>query len=569
MLNPYGGKLVDLMVSEDRATVLKGESLTMESITLSKRQLCDLELLINGAYSPLTGFMTKAEYTSVINDMRLSNGLLWSIPITLDISRELADRLTTGMKLGLMDQEGFMLAVIDVEDIWDIDKVEEAESVYGANDILHPGVSYLFDTVKDCYVGGKVEAIQLPVHYDFESLRNTPGELRHIFEKQGWDKVIAFGTGKPMHKLHRHITLQAAKQAEANILIQPLVGLGKPGDLEYYSRVHCYQAVLKYYPRHMTCLALLPYSTRMAGPRESIHSAIIRQNYGCSHFIIGPEHGSPPDVRQGAKRYYQRYSSQELFAKYQDEFLINAVAITEQCYVPKLQRYVPVDDIKAEELDCVRFTDDQLRESLTLNRDIPEWFSFPEVIHELSKVFKPRNKMGLTLFFTGLSGSGKSTLAKLIFAKFIEEGKRPVSLLDGDVVRHYLSNELGFSREHRDINIKRIGYVASEINKNGGVAICAPIAPYASTRDYVRRMNSQFGAFIEVHVSTPLDICEQRDRKGLYAKARKGEIKQFTGISDPYEKPENPEITIDTSMMNPTEAAQQIMLYLFKEDYID
>jgi len=569
MIKPYGGQLLNLIVEDELSLALKNQSSDYLAITLTRRQLCDLELLMNGAYSPLTGFMTQRDYESVLEDMRLSSGLLWSLPITLDVLNSVAGKIKAGDKLALMDEEGFTLAILHVEDIWKIDKEREAEKIYGTNDINHPGIRYLYKSIGDCYVGGTVEGLQLPIHYDFDSLRNTPQESRHGFEKQGWKRVVAFGTSKPMHRVHREITLQAARQAEANILIHPLVGLGKPGDLEYFSRVHCYQAIMKYYPKYMAMLSLLPYSTRMAGPREAIHNAIMRQNYGCSHIIIGPEHASPPDVRQGAKRFYERYSSQKLFATYQDELEIQAVDIREQCYVPRLKKFRSIDEIKENAEECVLYKDSQLHESLCLNQEIPEWFSYPEVIGELKKVFRPRKDMGLTLFFTGLSGSGKSTLAKLIYARFIEEGQRPVTLLDGDVVRHYLSSELGFSKEHRDINVKRIGFVASEINKNGGIAICAPIAPYAHIRDYVREINSRYGAFIEIYVATPLEICEQRDRKGLYAKARKGEIKQFTGISDPYEEPAEPEIRIDTSGHDPVEAAQYIMLYLFKEGYID
>jgi sulfate adenylyltransferase len=569
MISPYGGKLVDLLVSEENAKAFKRECGSLVAIRLSKRQLCDLELLMNGAYSPLEGFMCQDDYTSVIENMCLASGMLWSIPITLDISKTLADAIEIGSNVSLIDEEGFTLALLQVKDIWNVNKDIEVEAVYGSMDIDHPGIDYLYHSVGDCYIGGKVIGLQLPIHYDFEALRNTPQELRHAFEKQGWNKVVAFGTCKPMHRLHHEVTLAAAKEAEANILIHPLVGLGKPGDLEYFSRVHCYQAIMKYYPMHMIALSLLPYATRMAGPRESIHNAIIRQNYGCSHIIIGPEHASPLDVRQGAKRFYERYSSQQLIDRYRSELAIKPINISEKRYVPSRNAFLSIDDINANNLEYLHYKDHELYEDMSLNREIPEWFTYPEVISELKKVFKPRSEMGLTLFFTGLSGSGKSTLAKLIYARFIEEGKRPVTLLDGDIVRDHLSSELGFSKEHRDINVKRIGFVASEINKNGGIAICAPIAPYKKIRDYVRSINMTYGAFIEIYIATPLDVCEQRDRKGLYAKARKGEIKHFTGISDPYEEPTNPELLIDTSKYSPMEAAQQIMFYLFKHGYID
>lgn len=569
MSTPYGGKLVNLQVQASDVEVQKKQASDIPLLTLNKRQLCDLELLMNGAYSPLTGFMSQAEYLSVLKDMRLASGLLWSIPIVLDIPESQATALSEGDRLGLVDQEGFMLAILDVGDVWKVDKAQESQLLFGTDDPRHPGVNYLNSDVKEYYVGGQITGLHAPIHYDFEVLRKSPAELRSYFEKMGWTRTLAFSTGKPMHKVHHEITSVAARQIGANILIHPLVGTGKPGELEYFTRVHCYQAIMDYYPKHTALLSLLPYSTRMAGPREAIHSAIVRQNYGCSHILIGPEHGSPPETRQGGKRYYERYKAQQLIDQYKNELEIIPVPIEETCYVPERDQFVPEHIAEDSNDNTIRFSDSELKESLLRGKEVPEWFSYPEVITELKKIYRPRNKIGLTLFFTGLSGSGKSTLAKLVFARFIEDGNRPVTLLDGDVVRTYLSSELGFSKEHRDINVKRIGFVASEINKNGGIAICAPIAPYAEVRDYVRTINSRYGDFIEIHVATPLEVCEKRDRKGLYAKARRGEIKQFTGISDPYEEPLNPEIKIDTSKLSPTEAAQQIMLYLINEGYVD
>jgi sulfate adenylyltransferase len=569
LIKAYGGTLNNLIVSDERAERLKIKSEHFSSITLTQRQSCDLELLLNGAFSPLTGFMTQAEYNSVVTNMRLPNGLLWALPITLDINEAEVKELSIGESIGLRDQEGFMLAVLHIEDIWKPDKEIEAKEVYGTTSTYHPGIEYLTSQTHEYYIGGKIEGIQFPIHYDFETLRDTPQELRYLFNKHGWRKVIAFGTSKPMHRLHREITLTAAKKTGCHILLHPVVGMSKPGDLNYYSRVQCYQAIRKYYPKHMLMLSLLPMAMRMAGPREAIHNAIVRQNYGCSHIIIGPEHAAPPNVRQGAERFYKQNSAQQTMEKYQHELDIKMVAVEEQRYVAKLNKFLSVSEIENKDLEGVLYKDKELYSSLEKNCEVPKWFSFPEVIDELKKICKPRTKTGVTLFFTGLSGSGKSTLAKILYAKFIEEGQRPVTLLDGDVIRQYLSSELGFSKEHRDINVKRIGFVASVINKNGGIAICAPIAPYASIRSYVRDLNDQYGAFIEVHVSTPLEECEKRDRKGLYAKARKGEIKQFTGISDPYEVPDNPEIKIDTSSLTPMEAAQEIMLYLLREGYID
>jgi sulfate adenylyltransferase len=380
---------------------------------------------------------------------------------------------------------------------------------------------------------------------------------------------VAFHTSKPMHRLHRDVTLQAAREAQAHILLHPAVGMTKPGDLHYYARVHCYQAIRHHYPHKLAMLSLLPVAVRMAGPREALLNAIIRQNYGCSHIIIGPEHAAPPEVRDEGPRFYPQYAAQQLVARHQDELAIRMIPIRELRYVEERRRFVPVEELAESGEEGVCFTDKELNHHLAHSLDIPPWFTFPDVIEALRKVYPPHSRQGITLFFTGLSGSGKSTLAKIIYAKFIEEGARPVTLLDGDIVRHNLSSELGFSRAHRDINVRRIGFVASEITKNRGVAICAPIAPYAATRRAVRETIEQYGAFIEIHVSTPLEVCESRDRKGLYAKARKGIIPEFTGISDPYEEPEQPEIRIDTSEGTPMQAAQEIILHLLREGYLD
>ncbi|MHB1140960.1 MAG: bifunctional sulfate adenylyltransferase/adenylylsulfate kinase [Sulfuricaulis sp.] len=569
LIRPYGGTLQNLVATGTRAAQLKKDSQGLPAITLTQRQLCDLELIMNGAFSPLRGFMSREAYECVLEKMRLPDGLLWSMPITLDVPDTVAEKLETGGYLGLNDPEGFMLAVLRIADKWKPDRKREARLVYGTDSLNHPGVRFLFEQVHGNYVGGEIEGIQLPMHHDFETLRDTPEELRHLFEKHGWRRVVAFNTSKPMHRLHRDITLRAAKEAQANILLHPAVGMTKPGDLHYYARVHCYQAIRRHYPHNLAMLSLLPMAVRMAGPREALLNAIVRQNYGCSHFIIGPEHAAPPEVRLGGERFYPRYAAQELVAQHQEALAIRMLPVREMHYVPEDDQFLPVEQIEKEGRKGVQFTENELYDHLSHDQEIPPWFSFPDVLAELRKVCPPRRRQGITLFFTGLSGSGKSTLAKILYAKFIEAGGRPVTLLDGDVVRHNLSSELGFSRQHRDLNIRRIGFVASEITKNGGVAICAPIAPYAAARRAARELIEQHGAFIEIHVATPLEVCEARDRKGLYAKARKGLIPEFTGISDPYETPENPEIRIDTTSLTPAHAAQEIVLFLFQSGYLD
>ncbi len=390
--------------------------------------------------------------------------------------------------------------------------------------------------------------------------------------------MLAFQTSKPMHRVHKEITLQAARDAQAHILLHPTVGTTKPGDLHYYARVHCYQAIRKYYPDNLAMMSLLPMAMRMAGPKEALWHAIINKNYGCSHMLIGPEHASPPAYTQSAtqktmattaEKFYAHSAAQEYAHKHEEELGIKIIATEETRYVPEIKTFLPISHIKKDNLDSDMLTEQEVKNRLHNNTPIPDWFSYPEVLKALSKAYPAKCQQGITLFFTGLSGSGKSTLAKIIYAKMIELGARPVTLLDGDIVRHNLSSELGFSKKDRYINVRRISFVANEITKNGGIAICAPIAPYTQMRRDARTLIEQYGAFIEIHVATPLETCESRDRKGLYAKARKGVIPEFTGISDPYEQPEAPELRIDTSNFSPMEAAQEIYLYLFREGYLD
>ena len=564
-IEPYGGKLCNLVLSQEKAEDLKLEAANYPSITLTQRQVCDLELLMNGAYSPLEGFMRQDEYESVVEKMRLPDGLLWPIPITLDVPKKFIEKHTinSSSKVALQDAEGFMLAVISVESIWSPDKEQEAEKVYGTTSADHPGVCYLKEKTHSVYIGGKIQGVQLPEYYVFGVYRRAPSKQRELFIKKGWRKVIAYQTSKIIHRLQRELLLNIAKENQAHILIHPTIGSTKPGDTHYYTRVHCYEAAMKYFPEQIAMLSIMPLSMRMAGARESLWYGIIHQNYGCTHFIVGPNHAMPPQNETSACSY----EGQELIRKYQNELEIKMIPLEEHRYFAKTDSFKPVSTAKEEH--GIRFSEEKLRNDLHESKTIPQWCSYPEVLEVMKKAYPPRSKQGFTLFFTGLSGSGKSTIAKIVNAQLIEQGKRPVTLLDGDVVRLNLSSELGFSKEHRDLNIKRIGFVANEISKNYGIAICAPIAPYTKSRREVRELIEQHGTFIEIHVSTPLEVCEARDRKGLYAKARKGIIPEFTGISDPYEAPEHPELDIDTSTMSPLESAQEVILYLFQKGFLD
>jgi len=550
-----------------RAAELKAHSKDWPSWDLTARQLCDLELLMSGGFSPLRGFMNRADYEGVCHNMRLSNGTLWPMPITLDVSEEFAKKLTPwSSKIALRDPEGVMLAVLSVEDVWQPDRKAEAQSVFNSTSAAHPGADYAISKSNPWYVGGKIEELQPHAHYDFRSLRLTPAELRAEFGRLGWTTVVAFQTRNPMHRAHVELTMRAAKQVEANLLIHPSVGMTKPGDVDYFVRTRCYQLLLSKYPRGTVKLSMLPLAMRLGGPREAIWHGLIRKNHGCTHFIVGRDHAGPGKDTDG-KPFYGPYDAQELFKKHEEEMGVTMVPFQMMVYLQNEDRYIPSDEVPpgAKVLDI---SGTELRQRLNEGRDIPSWFTYPEVVQELRRSYPPRHKQGVTIFFTGLSGSGKSTIANALIIKFLEMGGRPVTLLDGDLVRKNLSSELGFSKEHRDINIRRIGYVASEITKNGGIAICAPIAPYEATRKAVRQMIEPFGGFILVHASTSLEVCEQRDRKGLYAKARAGIVKEFTGISDPYEAPTDAEVVIDTAKLSPEEAAQTILLHLEREGFV-
>ena len=566
LIEPHGGTLVNLLLSEERATELNGSSRDWPSWDLTSRQLCDLELLLNGGFSPLRGFMRRDDYESVRDSMRLGDETLWPIPITLDVPEAVAESLRPGSTLALRDPEGVMLAALQVEDVWKPDRSAEAESVFGTKNLEHPGVAFLLDQTHDFYVGGTLEGIQLPIHYDFRTLRRTPAELRAEFSRLGWRRIVAFQTRNPMHRAHQELTLRAAKEVEASLLIHPVVGLTKPGDVDHYTRVRCYEALLPRYPHQTAKLALLNLAMRMGGPREAILHAIIRKNHGCTHLIVGRDHAGPGSDSSGAP-FYGPYEAQELLKDHERELGVEMVPFKMMVYVEDQDRYMPVDEVP-DGARTLSISGTELRERLADGREVPEWFTFPEVVRELRRTHPPRHRQGFTVFFTGLSGSGKSTIANVLLVKFLEVGGRPVTLLDGDIVRKNLSSELGFSKEHRDINIRRIGFVASEITKNGGIAICAPIAPYDSVRQDNRAMIEPLGGYILVHVATPLQVCEQRDRKGLYAKARAGIIKEFTGISDPYEPPDDADVVIDTTDTTPEEAAQKIILHLEKEGYI-
>ena len=518
--------------------------MNIRSWVLTDRQLCDCEMILDGSFHPLNRFMNKEDYNLVLKEMRLSDGALFPLPITLDVDINFSKSIEIGEKIILREKEGFQIASMEIESIWEPDLLLESKTVYGTDDSFHPAVNYLLNKSNKLYIGGKIEKISMPTHYDYKKYRLSPKEVKKQFIRNGWGKIVAFQTRNPLHRAHVEMIKSSMKKLNANLLLHPVVGLTKPGDIDYYTRVRCYEHIIKKYPKNSSMLALLPLAMRMGGPREALLHSIVRKNYGCTHIIIGRDHAGPGFDSKG-NPFYGPYDAQKLIKKFQDEIKIEMVPFQFMVYVPSEKKYKPIEKInKKVEYETISGT--EMRSILERGDNIPDWFSYSEVANELRKALPPLKKRGFTIFFTGLSGSGKSTIANGILIKLLENGDRAVTLLDGDIVRTHLSSELGFSKEHRSINVKRIGFVASEITKNGGVAVCAPIAPYVSDRQSNRDLISNYGGYIEVFVNTSLEVCESRDSKGLYKLARKGKLKEFTGISDPYEKPKNPEVILNS-----------------------
>jgi len=566
LVGPHGGELVNLVITHDRADEIAMESSAWPTWVLSSRQLVDMESLINGVYTPLDGFMCRDDYESVLKSMRLKNGVFWPLPVVLRVSEEFAKKIKPGTKVSLCNQEGVMIAVLHAEDIWQPDIDFEMESIFGEKiaRILDPDKSKFKSG--DYYLGGRIEGAVQSTRLDFQALRLTPEKNRTELARLGWNNIIAYQTTKPIHKSVYKFSLNIAHNSNAKLLIQIFDNDAHPGDKKYYSLVRSLEAVLPHYPTGIARLNLLRSRLRSMGPRESLLQAIVAKNYGCSNFILDPKKYDP-SANGTAASLFSLSDYQELWSQYKDELAVNILPFEELVYVEDINDYIPAKEIP-QGAKSLSLSDDELFRRFEKDSPVPEWFSFPEVLAELRKAHLPRSEQGFTVFFTGLSGSGKSTIANALLVKLLHISDRPATLLDGDVVRRNLSSELGFSKEHRDINIRRIGFVASEITKNKGVAICAPIAPYDRIRKEVREMISRLGGFILIHVSTPLEECERRDRKGLYAKARAGIIKEFTGISDPYELPPDADLSIDTTNITPGDAVREIITYLGDQGYI-
>ncbi len=563
LITPYGGKLVNLVVSGEERQELIARSTRLPSVKISARAMCDLELLATGAFSPLDRFMRKADYERVLTEMRLTDGTLFPIPVTLPVDE---DQLPTwGEAITLCDARNNTLAVMQIEEVYHWDALREARLVLGTTDPRHPLVSEMVSWGK-VYVSGELKVIDLPKYYDFVELRRTPAQVRQLLEEMGYANVVAFQTRNPMHRIHEELTKRAAEEVNGSLLIHPVVGLTKPGDVDHYTRVRVYRALVEnYYDPKRTVLSLLPLAMRMAGPKEALWHAIIRRNYGANHFIIGRDHAGPGNDSHG-RPFYGPYEAQLMLEQYADELGVKPIQFKELIYLPDEDRYEEVSKIP-EGARTLSISGTQVREDyLAKGKELPEWFTRKETAEILQQMYPPRHRQGVCIWFTGLSGAGKSTTAEILTSLLMERG-RQVTLLDGDVVRTHLSKGLGFSREDRDTNILRIGFVAGEIARHGGTVICAAISPYRATREEVRKMVGD-ERFIEVFVDTPIEVCEARDVKGLYARARRGQITGFTGVDDPYEPPIDPEITLDTVNHTAEENARLIVQYLEEQGFL-
>ncbi|KAI6365436.1 Sulfate adenylyltransferase [Pyricularia grisea] len=567
---PHGGVLKDLLARDaPRNAELAAEAETLPALLLTERQLCDLELIITGGFSPLEGFMTEKDYNGVVKENRLTDGALFSMPITLDLSQQTIDEsgVKPGARITLRDfRDDRNLAILTVEDVYRPDKQLEAKEVFGG-DPEHPAVNYLFNTAGEFYVGGKLEAVNRLQHYDFVDLRYTPAELRTHFDKLGWSRVVAFQTRNPMHRAHRELTVRAARSHHANVLIHPVVGLTKPGDIDHFTRVRVYKALLPRYPNGMAVLGLLPLAMRMGGPREAIWHAIIRKNHGATHFIVGRDHAGPGKNSSGVD-FYGPYDAQYAVEKYKDELGIEVVPFQMMTYLPDSDEYAPIDTIE-KGVRTLNISGTELRSRLRSGRDIPEWFSYPEVVKVLRESHPPRSQQGFTIFLTGYQNSGKDQIARALQVTLNQQGGRSVSMLLGETVRSELSSELGFSREDRDKNIGRIAFVASELTRSGAAVIAAPIAPFEASRQHARELVEKHGDFYLVWVNTPLEHCEKTDKRGIYKRARAGEIKGFTGVDDPYENPVKPDLTVDVSKQSVRSIVHQIVLTLESKGLLD
>ena len=557
LIEPYGGKLVDLTIPQDAFPEALERAKALPAVRLSQRALCDLELLATGAFSPLDRFMGTKDYTRVVEEMRLADGHLFPIPVTLPVAA--GDPIKLDREVALLDSRNEIVATMMVEEIYEWDLAKTSQEVFRTSDDRHPLVAEMHRWGKQ-NISGRLRVLRLPAHFDFRELRLTPAQTRQRLAASGFEDIVAFQTRNPLHRAHEEMTKRAIEEVDGILLLHPVVGLTKPGDLDHFTRVRTYKALAaNYYDSNRIVLSLLPLAMRLAGPREALWHALMRRNYGANHMIVGRDHASPGNDSDG-KPFYQPYAAQELVQQFEPELAVKVLPFGEFVYVPQEDRYEDARLVTAQ-ARAMRVSGTQGREWYRDgNASLPSWFTRPEVAELIRETHPPRHKQGFCVWFTGLSAAGKSTTAEILTALLQEHG-RQVTVLDGDIVRTHLSRGLGFSKHDRDLNIRRIGFVASEIVRHHGAVLCAAVSPYRATRNDVRNM---IGAdkFVEVFVDTPLDECERRDTKGLYLKARRGEIQNFTGIDDPYEPPLNAELTLETVNSTAEQNARAIVNYL-------
>lgn len=563
LIPPYGGELVNLLVPAEEAHDLAERASRLPSIRLSDRSVCDLELLAVGAFSPLDRFMGQADYQSVLDDMRLTNGYVFPMPIPLPVDDEV--EVEIGQEIALRDPQNELLAVMTVEEVYAWDLAETAVKAFGSEDLRHPIVAEMHRWGKR-NISGPLQMLKLPTRYDFKDIRLTPAETRAQLEKFGHENVVAFQTRNPMHRVHEELTKRAIEEKDGVLLLHPVVGMTKPGDVDYFTRVRTYKALTRnYYDPDRILLSLLPLAMRMGGPREALWHAIIRRNYGANHLIVGRDHAGPGKDSNG-NPFYGPYDAQELVEKYSDEVGVTVVPFRMLVYLPEEERYEEITKVTPE-MKTASISGTQVREKYLHNGEkLPVWFTRPPVAEILSETYPPRHRQGACIWFTGLHNAGKSTTASVL-TTLLQEYGRQVTLLDGDVVRTHFSEGLGYSKEDRDDHVRRMGFVASEIVRHGGIAVCAAVSPYRATRNDVRSMMEN-DHYIEVFVDTPLEVCESRDTKGMYAMARKGEVTGFTGVDDPYEAPRHPEIRIETVDNSAEENARLIIDHLIQKGFL-
>jgi sulfate adenylyltransferase len=551
---PHGGVLVDRIVADAEAAALRRRAGSLPVLRLDPRELADLELIAVGAASPLTGFLGEGDYASVVERLRLADGTVWPLPFTLAVPEDARVGVEPGAEVALHDSSGRLWGTIGVTDVFTRDPLHEARHVYGTEDPAHPGVAYLLARPRTL-AGGPVRVLPLPTDLPFAEHRLTPRALRAAIAERGWTRVAGFQTRNPIHRAHEHLTKLALEFADG-LVVHPLVGETKNDDVPAAVRFEAYETLLEaYYPPERTLLAAFPAAMRYAGPREALFHALARKNYGITHLIVGRDHA-------GVGRYYGPYEAQQIFDRFDRAeigvapLLFEPTFFCHACDTLASSRTCPHDETSRLELSGTR-----VREVLRGGGRLPVAFTRPEVAEVLRAHYArgvgdghahgtpaPQAAPGVSagggyiVWLTGLSGAGKSTLAEALKARLADE--RAVEILDGDEVRTYLSKGLGFSKEDRDTNIRRIGYVARLLARNGVAVVTAAISPYREVRDEVRRLAEADGIpFIEVFASASIEALTARDVKGLYAKAIRGEIAHFTGVSDPYEAPLRPEVT--------------------------